>query len=53
MNTVAKLLTRKRQLLDRLQQDAGPNESADIRRLLAEVDMALDLLEDAGPRETR
>jgi hypothetical protein len=53
MTTVAKLLTRKRQLRDRLQQDPGPNERAEIERLLADIDAALDLLEEAGPRETR
>jgi hypothetical protein len=52
MTTVAKLLARKQQLLDRLQQEPGAHESAEIRRLLAEIDMALNLLEDAGPRET-
>jgi hypothetical protein len=53
MTTVAKLLARKRLLVDRLQQDPGPNERDEIERLLAEIDSALDLLEDAGPGETR
>jgi hypothetical protein len=53
MTTVAKLLARKQLLVDRLQQDPGPNERDEIERLLAEIDSALDLLEDAGPGETR
>jgi hypothetical protein len=53
MTTVAKLLARKRQLLDRLQQDPGPNERAEIERLLADIDATLDLLEEVGPGEVR
>ena len=53
MATVAKLLARKRQLLDRLREDPGPNERAEIERLLADIDAALDLLEEAGPVEAR
>jgi hypothetical protein len=51
MTTVAKLLARKQQLLDRLQQDPGPNERAEIERRLAEIDATLDLLEEVGPGE--
>ena len=49
MTTVAKLLARKQQLTDRLQQDPGPNERDEIERLLTEIDAALDLLEEVGP----
>ena len=49
MTTVAKLLARKQQLKDRLQQDPGPNERDEIERQLAEIDAALDLLEEVGP----
>jgi hypothetical protein len=52
VTTVAKLLARKQRLLERLQEDPGPNEREEIERLLAEVDTALNLLEDAGPSET-
>jgi hypothetical protein len=53
MTTVAKLLARKRQLLDRLQHDPGPNERDEIERLLADIDATLDLLEEVGPGEVR
>jgi len=51
MTTVANLLARKQQLLDRLQEDPGPNERGEIERLLAEIDDALDLLEETGRSE--
>jgi len=47
--TVAKLLARKRQLLERLQEDLGPNEREEIERLLEENDTALNQLEETGP----
>jgi hypothetical protein len=49
MTTVANLLARKQQLLERLQENPGPNERAEIERLLAQVDAALNLLEEVGP----
>jgi hypothetical protein len=49
MTTVAKLLARKQQLLERLEQDPGPNERAEIERLLEQVNAALNLLDEAGP----
>jgi hypothetical protein len=52
MTSIAKLLARKQQLVDRLQQDPGPNERAEIERRLADIDAALDLLEEVGPGET-
>jgi hypothetical protein len=52
MTTVAKLLARKQQLLDRLGQDPGPNERDEIERRLAEIDATLDLLEEVGSSET-
>jgi hypothetical protein len=48
MSTLANLLARKQQLQERLQADPGPNERAEIERLLAQIDAALDLLEEAG-----
>jgi hypothetical protein len=49
MTTVAKLLAQKQQLLERLEQDPGPNERAEIERLLEQVNAALNLLDEAGP----
>jgi hypothetical protein len=51
MTTVARLLARKQQLLERLQESPGQHERDEIKRLLAEIDSALDSLEEAGPRE--
>jgi hypothetical protein len=52
MTTVAKLLARKQQLLERLQEDPGPNERQEIERLIEQVDAALSLLEESGPGPT-
>ena len=52
MTTIANLLARKQQLLDRLQENPGPNERDEIERVLAQIDTALDLLDKAGPGET-
>jgi hypothetical protein len=49
MTTAAKLLAQKQQLLEQLQQDPGPNERAEIERLLEQIDTALNLLDEAGP----
>jgi len=51
MATVAILLARKQRLLDRLQEDPGPHERGEIERLLAEIDAALNLLDEALPGE--
>ena len=48
MTTTAKLVARKRQPLDRLQEGPGPHERDEIERLLAEIDTALNLLDEAG-----
>ena len=48
MTTAAKLLARKQQLLDRLQESPGPHEREQIERM-AEIDTALDSVEEAGP----
>ncbi len=53
MTTVAKLLARKQQLLERLEEGPGPHERGQIKRFLAEIDSALDSVEEAGPGETR
>jgi hypothetical protein len=49
MTTLAKLLARKQQLLERLQEGPGTHERDEIERLLAEIDEALTLLDEAGP----
>jgi len=49
MTTAAKLLARKQQLVDRLQEEPGPHERAEIERLLAEIDAALNSLEKVEP----
>jgi hypothetical protein len=50
MTTAARLLARRQQLLERLREDPGPHERAEIGRLLAEIEQALDLIGKAGPR---
>jgi len=52
MTTVARLLARKQQLLERLQESPGQHERDEIERLLLEIDSALDSLEETGPSET-
>jgi hypothetical protein len=52
MTTAAKLLAQKQQLLERLQQNPGPNERAEIERLLEQIDTALNLLDEADPGES-
>lgn len=47
--TVAELLAQKRELLDRLEQNPGPNERAEIEAMLEKIDTALDMLDDDGP----
>ena len=49
MTTLAKLLARKQQLLERLQQDPGQHERDEIERQLEEIDTASNLLDEAGP----
>jgi C4-dicarboxylate-specific signal transduction histidine kinase len=51
MITVPELLARKQQLLERLQQNPGPYERDQVERLLAEIDAALNSLEDAVPTD--
>ncbi|MEH2533740.1 hypothetical protein V1277_006964 [Bradyrhizobium sp. AZCC 1588] len=47
MTSLAKLLTQKEQLLGRLEENPGPNERAELERLLEKVDAALSSLEPA------
>jgi hypothetical protein len=53
MTTLIKLLTRKQQLIQRLEENPGPNEQAEIERLLAEIDEALNFLDEMGPGTSR
>jgi hypothetical protein len=46
--TVAKLLEQKQQLIERLQEDHGPEEREQIEHRLEQVNTALDLLDGAG-----
>ena len=49
MSTVEKLLARKQRLLERLHEDdPGPHERDEIERLLAEIDSALNLIEETA-----
>jgi DNA-binding MarR family transcriptional regulator len=48
MTTAAELLAQKRQLIERLQEDPGPEEREQIEQLLAKINRALDLLDGAG-----
>jgi transposase-like protein len=49
VTNLQKLLTQKQQLIERLEEGPGPNERAEIERLLAEIEEELDLLDEAGP----
>jgi chaperonin cofactor prefoldin len=48
MTTLAKLLARKQQLLERLQENPGQHERDEIERQLEEIDTALNFLDKAG-----
>jgi hypothetical protein len=48
MSAVANLLSQKKQLVERLQEDPGPEEREQIEHLLAKINKALDLLDGAG-----
>ena len=53
MNALSKLLSQKQQLIERLQEEIGPEERDEIERLLENIDAALDSLEKAGPESAR
>jgi DNA-binding MarR family transcriptional regulator len=53
MTTLAKLLAQKEQLIERLQENPGPEEREQIESLLAKINTALDLLDEAGPGRER
>lgn len=47
MTSLAKLLAQKQQLLARLEEYPGPNERAELERLLEKIDAALSSPEPA------
>ena len=47
--TLARLLAKKQELIERLQENPGPEEREQIERLLEQINAALDSLEKAGP----
>ncbi len=51
MTTVGTLLARKQQLLQRLRGNPGPHERDEIERLLAEIDSALNQLDEMAERD--
>ena len=52
MAIIAKLLARKQQLVERLQENLDLREREEIERRLAGIDAALNLLDVATPSET-
>jgi hypothetical protein len=46
--TLATLLERKRELIERLHGGVGPEEREQIEQMLAKINRALDLLDGAG-----
>jgi hypothetical protein len=53
MTTLERLLVQKQQVIDRLQENPGPQEREELERLLEKIDTALSFLDEAGhqPRE--
>lgn len=47
--TLAKLLTEKQALLERLDECSDDSERTDIEARLVKINIALNFLEDAGP----
>lgn len=45
MSTAAKLLAQKQRLLKQLESNPGPNERAEIERLIEKIETALSLLD--------
>lgn len=45
MSTVANLHAQKERLMEQIESDPGPNERAEIERLLSKIETALSLLE--------
>jgi ribosome-binding protein aMBF1 (putative translation factor) len=48
ITALAELLARKQQLLERLQADPDPQERDEIERLLGEIKLTLEVLDEPG-----
>jgi hypothetical protein len=48
MTTLATMLEQKRELIERLHENPGPEEREQIEQLLAKINRALDLVDGAG-----
>jgi hypothetical protein len=48
MTTFGKLLAQKQRIVERLQEDPGPEERDEIERLLEKLDAALDSLDETA-----
>ena len=53
MTTLARLLAQKQQLMERLEENPGPEECDEIEHLLEQINAALDSLDEAGPGISR
>ena len=53
MTTVAKLLTRKQQLIERREKEPSLRERDEIERLILKIDAALTWLEQRADRNQR
>jgi hypothetical protein len=49
--TLARLLAKKQELIERLQENPGPAEREQVDRVLEQVNAALDLLDETRARE--
>jgi hypothetical protein len=49
MTTLARLLARKQEVIDRLQGDPGTHEREELERLLEKINTALSFLDEARP----
>jgi hypothetical protein len=49
MTTLATLLAEKQLLIERLEENPGPQEREAIERVLEKINTALNLLDEAGP----
>jgi len=50
LRIIAKLVARKQRLLERLKEDLGPRERAEIERQLEEIDATFDFLDGPLPK---
>jgi hypothetical protein len=53
MTTLERLLVQKQQVIDRLQENPGPQEREELERLLEKIDTALSFLDEARPGTSR